>query len=129
MNPKAKTDTDAAIAAKIRETRMLRGISQEKLAEACGVTSQQLQKYESCTNRVSASRLIQIANALRVNPSHFFGEDSARSFQMDSPTRDVIAMMMDAPPETRSVIRDAVRTMIHATDELRNAIAGMKAAA
>lgn len=48
------------------------GVSQDKLAGAVGVTFQQIQKYENEANRVSASRLQAIADALDVQPSYFF---------------------------------------------------------
>lgn len=48
------------------------GFSQEKLADAIGLTFQQVQKYEKGTNRVSASRLQQIAHILQVPESFFF---------------------------------------------------------
>ncbi|PJR12829.1 helix-turn-helix domain-containing protein [Sinorhizobium meliloti] len=58
-----------------RRIRMRRGwmdMSQQALAEAIGVTFQQVQKYEKGRNRVGASRLQQIAEALEVQPSYFF---------------------------------------------------------
>lgn len=51
---------------------MLAGISQEKLGEALSLTFQQIQKYEKGANRISASRLQQIANILDVSVSFFF---------------------------------------------------------
>ncbi len=47
-------------------------MSQEKLAEAIGLTFQQVQKYEKGTNRIGASRLQQIASILGVAPAFFF---------------------------------------------------------
>jgi transcriptional regulator with XRE-family HTH domain len=52
--------------------RMLVGMSQEKLGEALGLTFQQVQKYEKGTNRISASRLQQISEALDVPLSFLF---------------------------------------------------------
>lgn len=52
--------------------RMLAGISQEKLGEALGLTFQQVQKYEKGSNRISASRLQQIAKMLDVPVAFFF---------------------------------------------------------
>lgn len=51
---------------------MMLGISQGKLADALGITFQQVQKYERGANRVSASRLQQIAHMLQVPESFFF---------------------------------------------------------
>ncbi len=50
----------------------MQGVSQEKLAETLGLTFQQVQKYERGTNRVSASKLHEIAIALRAPISYFF---------------------------------------------------------
>jgi transcriptional regulator with XRE-family HTH domain len=47
-------------------------MSQEKLGDAISVTFQQVQKYEKGTTRVSSSRLMKIANALKVAPAYFF---------------------------------------------------------
>jgi transcriptional regulator with XRE-family HTH domain len=49
------------------------GMSQEKLGEACGITFQQIQKYEKGTNRMGAGRLYHIARVLDV-PIEFFYE-------------------------------------------------------
>lgn len=49
--------------ARIRFLRRQLGMSQEKLAEACGLTFQQIQKYEKGTNRISYSKLCEIADA------------------------------------------------------------------
>ena len=56
---------DVALGARIRRFRKARRISQEQLADAVGVTFQQIQKYERGANRVSFSRLAQIAAALQ----------------------------------------------------------------
>ena len=50
----------------------MQGVSQEKLADALGLTFQQVQKYERGANRVSASKLYEIATALRSPISYFF---------------------------------------------------------
>ncbi|EYR84213.1 helix-turn-helix domain-containing protein [Shinella sp. DD12] len=75
-NPGRKTPNpiDVEVGSKIRLRRLLVGMSQQELAAQLGVTFQQVQKYEKGTNRVSASRLQQIATIFRVPPSFFFGE-------------------------------------------------------
>jgi transcriptional regulator with XRE-family HTH domain len=57
---------------RMRERRILLRISQEALSEAIGITIQQLHKYEKASNRVSASRLYEIAIALDAPISYFF---------------------------------------------------------
>ncbi len=59
--------------------RMARGFSQIELGKVIGVTFQQVLKYEKGANRVSASRLQQIANVLKVRPDFFFAETSAKA--------------------------------------------------
>lgn len=64
-NAKRPHSTDIIVGANVRKIRMQRQVSQETLASKLGVTFQQVQKYEKGTNRVSASRLQQIADALQ----------------------------------------------------------------
>src|ERR1039458_10261295 len=52
--------------------RMMLGMSQAKLGDALGLTSQQGQKYEKGTNRIGASRLQHIAHILQVSAAFFF---------------------------------------------------------
>lgn len=65
---------DLHVGRRIRMRRSMMGISQEKLAEALGLTFQQIQKYEHGLNRVSASRLYHIAALLDVPTSYFYEE-------------------------------------------------------
>jgi transcriptional regulator with XRE-family HTH domain len=65
------------VGARIRLRRTLLGISQMALAETIGLTFQQVQKYEKGMNRVSSSRLMDVANALDVSIPYFFDEMSA----------------------------------------------------
>jgi transcriptional regulator with XRE-family HTH domain len=57
---------DTVVGENIRMARLVAGLSQADLGGACGVTFQQIQKYEKGTNRVGGSRLMQIAEALKV---------------------------------------------------------------
>ena len=66
------TAVDVHIGQKIRTRRNLLGLSQTELADAAGITFQQVQKYEKGTNRVGASRLQQFSETLGVPPSYFF---------------------------------------------------------
>lgn len=65
-------DFDIAIGRRIRIQRTLRNITQTQLADAIGITFQQIQKYEHGTNRISAGKLLQIAHFLGVPVSVFF---------------------------------------------------------
>jgi transcriptional regulator with XRE-family HTH domain len=68
---------DVHVGARIRLRRTLLGISQEKLAEAIGLTFQQVQKYAKGANRVSSSRLYDLSGILDIPLSYFFEEMSA----------------------------------------------------
>jgi transcriptional regulator with XRE-family HTH domain len=65
-------DIDRHVGARIRERRIMLGLTQQQLADLIGVTYQQAHKYERGLNRVSAARLFQIARVLSVPVSHFF---------------------------------------------------------
>jgi transcriptional regulator with XRE-family HTH domain len=72
---KAPNDIDRHVGSRVRMRRMLIGMSQEKLGDALGLTFQQVQKYEKGTNRISASRLQQIATVLGVSIEYLYGSD------------------------------------------------------
>ncbi|ASM71460.1 MULTISPECIES: helix-turn-helix domain-containing protein [Roseobacteraceae] len=63
---------DEHVGKRIRQRRWLVGMTQQKLAEMVGIKFQQIQKYETGANRVSASRLWDIGEAMGVNVSFFF---------------------------------------------------------
>ena len=72
MAEKVPNPIDIYVGSRVRMRRLMLEISQEKLAEAIGLTFQQVQKYERGTNRIGSSRLQQIAHALQVPVSFFF---------------------------------------------------------
>ena len=71
-NKKKPNPIDIHVGSRIRLRRTMLGMSQEKLGESLGITFQQIQKYEKGTNRVSASKLHQIAVFLGVDISELF---------------------------------------------------------
>ncbi len=64
--------TDVHIGRKVRERRVALGWSQSDLADRLGISFQQVQKYESGANRISGSRIWDIANVLQTPVSTFF---------------------------------------------------------
>src|SRR4051812_24693673 len=64
--------------------RLMLGMSQTNLADALGLTFQQVQKYESGTNRVGASRLHHLSEILQVPVSFFFGDLAQRPGETSS---------------------------------------------
>jgi transcriptional regulator with XRE-family HTH domain len=65
-------DVDRHVGARVRERRIMLGLTQQQLADLIGVTYQQAHKYERAINRVSAGRLFEIAHVLSVPVSYFF---------------------------------------------------------
>lgn len=66
------TDVDRFVGGRIRERRVMLGLSQQQMADMIGVTYQQAHKYERGINRISAGRLYEIAQVLHVPVSYFF---------------------------------------------------------
>jgi len=72
-NTKGKADVvDAHVGERLRIRRSLLGISQDKLADAIGLTFQQIQKYERGFNRISAGRLYRFSKILNVDVQYFY---------------------------------------------------------
>ncbi len=73
-----KHPVDVHVGKRVRHRRWMIGMTQQQLAEAVGIKFQQIQKYETGMNRVSASRLWDISDALDVPVAFFFeGLDGA----------------------------------------------------
>lgn len=71
--PKSKPDPmDIHVGQRVRVRRLMLELSQEKLAEALGLTFQQVQKYEKGVNRIGASRLNEIAKFLKCTVGWFY---------------------------------------------------------
>lgn len=75
---------DVALGKRLRAQRMLIGMSQRALAAAMAVSFQQLQKYESGENRLSASKVYLAAAALKVTIGYLVGEPDAPKDQLDT---------------------------------------------
>jgi transcriptional regulator with XRE-family HTH domain len=69
---KSSNLTDRHVGSRVRMRRLMLHLSQERLADALGVTFQQVQKYEKGRNRISASRLQQMSDILQVPVPFFF---------------------------------------------------------
>ena len=63
---------DVHVGQKVRQRRWMVGMTQQQLGDSVGIKFQQIQKFESGTNRISASRMWDIAATLRVPVSFFF---------------------------------------------------------
>ncbi len=78
---------DIHVGARLRQHRTLLGMTQTNLGDALGVSFQQMQKYERGTNRISASRLYDLARVLDVPIQHFF-DDMPAAVAASSPAQD-----------------------------------------
>ena len=63
---------DTFVGKRLRQRREMRGLPQKELARALGISFQQVQKYESGANRISASKLWELCCVLDVEPGYFF---------------------------------------------------------
>jgi len=106
---------DVALGLRIRQRRKALGVSQTALADAIGLTFQQIQKYERGFNRVSFSRLVDISHALDCRvvdligdlddagmPSPLFRQDTAHLRESGAP--ELLAAYAAAPPSLRRVV-------------------------
>lgn len=82
----ADDEFETTIGKRIRAARLERRMSLTALATALGVTYQQVAKYESGRNRISASMLHRVAGLLDVEMTYFFADDSGQEFPRRTPT-------------------------------------------
>lgn len=101
-------DVDIHVGARIRLRRTALGLTQEKLADALGLTFQQVQKYEKGANRVGASRLFDLARVLEVPIGYFFDELTAPAPILAAPTHGDMHAMPSFDP---SVKRETLELM------------------
>lgn len=146
------TDTpnpiDLHVGGMIRTRRKILGVSQERLADDLGLTFQQVQKYERGANRVSASKLYEIAKSLRTSVGYFFeglhdpatavadgetdsGADTElHAFLMTAEGLDLAAAFPRLPRRHRTRLLALIREMAAgAADEPEEAEAELRAAA
>lgn len=57
---------------RLKRRRRMLGLSQQALGEACGLSFQQIQRYEAAVNRITAAKLWELSHALEVEISYFF---------------------------------------------------------
>jgi len=117
--------TDLHVGAQVRKRRKVLGISQGELANAVGVTFQQVQKYERGANRVSASKLHEIAICLSMPIAYFFdglplieqddfadAEISAADFLRTAEGQELAATFPRLTPGKRKGVMNMVRAIL-----------------
>lgn len=99
---------DLHVGKRLRRRRRLLGLTQQQLAESIGIRFQQIQKYECGANRVTASRLYELAVALNVPVNYYFeGLQQVAAGAEGAPAndRDLIAADVLSQKETLELIR------------------------
>jgi transcriptional regulator with XRE-family HTH domain len=120
LQQKSPSPIDRHIGSRVRARRTRLGMSQEKLAEALGLTFQQIQKYEKGVNRIGASRLLEIAGILHVGIEFFF--EGAPGLPVVGLSSDrVMAEFLTAPDSDR-LVRGFLRLK---DDEARKRVADL----
>ncbi len=102
--------TDLHVGKRLRRRRRLLGLTQQQLAESIGIRFQQIQKYECGANRVTASRLYELAVALNVPVNYFFEGLQQQAIAPTTPgapanDRELIAADVLSQKETLELIR------------------------
>jgi transcriptional regulator with XRE-family HTH domain len=114
-------DVDRYVGARIRERRIMLGLTQQQMAELIGVTYQQAHKYEKGINRVAAGRLYSIAQALGVEIGYFYEGLQVGGGFVPPPSRrmllDLARNFLNIPNPRH---RDAVATFARALAEGEN---------
>jgi transcriptional regulator with XRE-family HTH domain len=117
-----KHPVDAHVGKRIRHRRWMVGMTQQQLADKVGIKFQQIQKYETGMNRVSASRLWDIAEALGVGINFFFeGIDDSRAetkaegdFLADKEALELVRSYYAIPEAQRRRLFDLARVLSEA---------------
>lgn len=117
---------DEHVGKRIRQRRWLLGVTQQQLAERVGIKFQQIQKYETGANRVSASRLWDIADALDVPVTFFFDglpardrddagqrEDRVDTLFDDKEALDLVRSYYAIPENQRRRLFELARVLSH----------------
>jgi transcriptional regulator with XRE-family HTH domain len=89
---------DIHVGRRIQARRSMLGLSQVDLAGACGISFQQIQKYEVADNRISVSRLVQIGTVLRVPATYFF-DGLPEQIPYDSAVRKTLCVRSPNPDD------------------------------
>lgn len=101
-----KHPVDVHVGKRIRHRRWMVGMTQQQLAEKVGIKFQQIQKYETGMNRVSASRLWDIAESLSVPVAFFFdGVDEASNVTPPQANQDSVPADILADKEALELVR------------------------
>lgn len=107
---------DLHIGGRLRDRRVMLGVTQPRLAEALGITFQQVQKYEHGTNRLSVSMLYHAARFLSTPIPYFFEElGQSSTTDIKSSHRALLETsktLYSLPPDMLRIVNDVARTLL-----------------
>ena len=86
---------DARVGSKLRQFRIMRGLSQTELGKELRVSFQQIQKYERGSNRISAGQLQEFARVLDVPVTSFFADGDAEALPHALQNREILELVRD----------------------------------
>ncbi len=116
---------DRHVGEKVRQRRTLLGLTQEQLAVALEISYQQIQKYETGANRISAGRLFEIAQKLDTDVAYFFAGLEEGSEATDLPhggrNRTTIELVRNFNEIGDPIVRNAVSSLVRSLNERRTA--------
>ncbi|MDI7864147.1 helix-turn-helix domain-containing protein [Rhizobiaceae bacterium n13] len=114
MLQKTPDAVDVTVGRNVRLLRVQRGVSQEKLGEALGITFQQIQKYEKGTNRISSSKLSAIADYFNVDVASLFSGtgSSGQGGALIPFSAEAISVAQAYDSIQSAKVRQAVRNLI-----------------
>jgi transcriptional regulator with XRE-family HTH domain len=111
-------DTDGHVGARVRARRRLLGLTQQRLAERVGIAHQQVAKYETGVDRISAGRLFALARALGVEPGYFFeglgGAEPARPTAQQRLLLELARSLVALPRRQQEVLCELARALADA---------------
>lgn len=125
--PRTRSEVDEYVGSRIREARLQIGWSQQRLANALGLTFQQVQKYEKAVNRVSAGVLVRIARALRVSQASLLppenidpaeiARDPTRAVLQTRGDRDLLIVLAQLSPQQRAALLPVAQQLRQAGED------------
>lgn len=104
---------DIHVGHKLKQLRVLRGMTQTEVAQGLEISFQQVQKYELGRNRISASKLFEISRILKVPTSYFFdgleNEEPIENADLDQEATKIASMLTRIKDDR---LRGQIRTFI-----------------
>ena len=113
VTKRRSSSVDTTIGQRVRQLRMQLGVSQEELGKGCGVSFQQIQKYEKGINRISVSRMLEFCDVLQTTPNDILGwkSNSAAINGFDSTVFHAARDIAGFPEDVQIVMRKIASTL------------------